>query len=188
MRHLQEKRSATMLTYKVWTLLLALHIASSFAVVTAEINDDASVINDPMEVRHLQVTLEPLWFQRISASFVGANLKRCSKRSTVPENGAKCSSRKHKTCFFGNQACDGVGPHPETKCVCSSKTWKCEAETCPPLPVVTDGPSNGCNADGKADLSSNDPLCPVTGPMGGNPGGCMPALYGKTCKFGSEKW
>ena len=85
-----------MLTFKVWTLLLALHLVSSFAVVTAEIDDDASAINDPMVVRHLQVTPEPLWFQRISASFVGVNLQRCSKRSKVPENGAKCSSKKPK--------------------------------------------------------------------------------------------
>lgn len=133
---------------------------------------------------------EPPWFKRISATFDGVNLQKCSKKPKAPQNNDPCS-KKPKTCFFGNQDCPGVGPHPETKCVCTSKTWKCEAETCPVV-KANDAPQlpNGCTADGVADLSSNDPLCPVKGPLdGGDPSaGCVPALYGKNCAYGSEKW
>ena len=160
-----------MFTNKMWTLLLALCLAFNIAVVVAE---------------DLRGPPEPPWFQRISASFVGVNLQKCIKRSKAPANGTKCS-RKAKTCYFGNQDCAGVGPHPLTKCVCSSQTWKCEAETCPSV-ITPDVSANGCTADGKADLSSNDPLCPSTGPLEGNQFGCVPALYGKTCMFGTEKW
>ncbi|KAI2489654.1 hypothetical protein MHU86_24926 [Fragilaria crotonensis] len=152
-----------MLASNVWTFLLAL----SFAVVQGE--------------------PEPPWFQRISATFDGVNLQKCSRRPKAPENNTRCS-KIPKTCFFGNQDCPGVGPHPVTKCACSSRIWKCEAETCPVV-KANDALPNGCTADGVADLSSNDPLCPVAGPLdGGDPSsGCVPALYGKSCAYGSEK-
>ena len=158
------KLTATMLASNLWTVLLVF----SMAVVKGQ--------------------PEPTWFKRISATFDGVNLQKCSKKSKAPKNNANCS-KKPKTCYFGNQDCLGVGPHPETKCVCSAKTWKCETETCPAF-TQPDLPPNGCTADGVADLSSNDPLCPVNGPLDGgdSSAGCVPALYGKSCAYGSEKW
>ena len=181
-----------MLACKVWTLLLVLPLAFNITVVVAEVDDHVHAINDPMIVRHLQGPPEPPWFPRISASFVGGNLQRCSKRSEAPKNGSKCSPTA-KTCFFGNQDCPGVGPHPVTKCVCSSQKWMCQAEPCPPptSPPTSspDDSANRCTAAGEADLSSNDPLCPLTPPLQASPTGwCVPALYGKTCFYGTEKW
>jgi hypothetical protein len=184
-------------------LLLAISLISSFAEVTAEIDGNVNVIKDPMTttVPRLQGTSEPLWFGRISASFTGVNLQKCSKRSnTAPAKGARCSS-KSKTCFFGNQECSVVGPHPETKCVCSSKTWNCEAVACPSAspPPIPEGPpdepscslSTYCIFNGVTDVFdvrslndfTNDPLCPATGPLDGNTSGCVPDLSGKSCLF-----
>jgi hypothetical protein len=57
----------------------------------------------------------------------------------------------------------------------------------PPL-----SPSTGCDANGMTTHTDNDPLCPKPGPLDSgfsqdNPG-CVAALFGKTCSYGTEKW
>jgi hypothetical protein len=156
--------------------------------------------------------VEPLWWSRISSTFTGTEkLEQCRKRLQPPINGTKCA--KSKTCYFGTQVCSDQTTHPTTKCVClgdsEKKQWQCQPELCPPSstsssPILTPSspptsilsptplPSNGCDANGRTIHKDNDALCPVPGPLDSgfdsNFPGCVPALFDKTCSYGTEKW
>lgn len=79
--------------------------------------------------------VEPTWWPIIQSTFDGVNLKRCYKRDGTikplgpPPNGDPCAQNP-KTCFFGEQNCDGVA-YPATKCLCNDQIWQCEEELCP---------------------------------------------------------
>lgn len=172
-----------------WTILLTLPFMISLAV--AMTGSDFEAGNEGLISRELLsvtgTSVEPLWRPRISSMFKGVNLKRCEKKTSPPKNGSKCS-KESKTCFFGTQDCDGYGAHPQTMCYCDGKsgsqTWNCTVEKCPVFPP----PSSGCTADGKADLSGNDPLCPISSPLSDGAATCVQGLFGKQCSYGSEKW
>ena len=77
----------------------------------------------------------PAWWSRIKALFPGPDVNTCKKRKNIaPPIGSKCSAKKDKMCFFGNQVCGGA-PFPDTCCFCSgpakNRTWTCKAEACP---------------------------------------------------------
>ena len=174
----------------LWTFLLALPFFISLAV--AKTGSDFKPGNEGLLSRELLQSVgvknaEPRWWSRISSTFKGVNLKKCEKKSNPPTNGSKCS-KDSKTCFFGTQDCDGYGAHPQTMCYCDGKsgsqTWNCTVEKCPVFPP----PSSGCTADGKADLSGNDPLCPISSPLSDGATTCVAGLFGKRCSYGSEKW
>jgi hypothetical protein len=126
---------------------------------------------------------EPLWWNRISTESDSVNLETCASESEAPINGTSCPNIP-ETCFFGTQDCDGVGAHPETKCVCDdeagSQEWKCEEETCPAFPP----PSSGCPVGGGDIDHENDPSCPMEIP--GVPSLCIQP--GLKCSYGTEKW
>lgn len=75
---------------------------------------------------------EPLWWNLIQQKFTGVGLQRCKGFGNVPPaNGTKCS-KKPKTCFFGDQECQGIGPFPRRRCKCRGGTWKCDKDlVCP---------------------------------------------------------
>jgi hypothetical protein len=77
----------------------------------------------------------PSWWSLIKELFPGDDVKHCSRRKNIaPPNGSKCSKKKDKKCFFGNQVCSGAA-FPDTCCFCSgpksNRTWSCKAEACP---------------------------------------------------------
>lgn len=71
------------------------------------------------------------WWNQVSQSFQGENLKMCFNRNGVaPAEGSLCS-KKTKTCYFGRQACAASGQIQPTKhCLCRGKTWSCEEIGC----------------------------------------------------------
>ena len=125
---------------------------------------------------------EPLWWDRISTEFDSVNLETCASESEAPVNGASCLNMP-ETCFFGTQDCDGVGAHPETKCVCDdedgSQEWKCEEETCPAFPP----PFAGCPVGGGGIDHENDPLCPEFHSYT-----TLCAQIDLVCHYGTEEW
>lgn len=150
-----------MLTSNTWSLTIAISFAFHLAIVTAD--SDAFRAVEPVTCDHLPEFLL---------------------------NGTICSI--DKICFFGKRTdCPGYGQYPKSKCVCSSKTrsWSCVTETCPPPSKFEFKPASGCTPNGVADLSGNHPLCPLHFPPEENPSsGCVPALYGEICSYGSEFW
>jgi hypothetical protein len=175
-----------------WKLFRTLAFGISFAVAESRSHfPPGNVATMPRELQTITGTSnEPLWWSRISSGFNGVNLARCEQKSDPPVTGSKCP-KVPKTCFFGTQDCDGYGAHPTSRCFCDgsagSRSWKCIEEKCPVFPP----PSSGCTADGRANHSSSDPLCPDLGPLsvgGGSPGSCVTRLFDKQCSYGSEKW
>lgn len=99
------------------------------------------------------------WWDRIEREDTTGLLRMCSKRAgTPPAQNQHCSPRP-KLCFFGNQMCSGVGPHPETKCFCDGssgkRTWICEQEACPPTTPPAPPTSATTPAPPSANASKN---------------------------------
>lgn len=79
---------------------------------------------------------EPVWWPRVSANFVGTNLRLCKKRKGAPPLEGMACQKEPKTCFFGVQQCpNGVGAHPVTRCFCDGqhgdRVWTCGEAECP---------------------------------------------------------
>lgn len=79
----------------------------------------------------------PDWWDTISETHEGDDLKRCYKRQNPPTVGTTCAKRA-KTCYWGDQPCgiDGSIPYPTTTCHCDGEnglrgTWSCEPVVCP---------------------------------------------------------
>lgn len=114
--------------------------------------------------------VEPRWYSRLELEDETGLLKRCRKRTrsdAPPKDGDRCA-RTPKMCYFGTQDCDGVGAHPEVKCVCSggrdgTMKWQCEEEvSCPAYPGPT---SQGCPPMGGL-VNGESSSCPDTIPDG----------------------
>ena len=78
-----------------------------------------------------QVAVQQAWWDTIKQSYNGEHaLKMCPKRQSPPIHDSRCGPR-NKTCFWGNQPCEGFGAYPATTCSCIAMKWTCADVACP---------------------------------------------------------
>lgn len=127
------------------------------------------------EARLLARPSTPAWWDTIQATYEGDDLSSCKQLDGVPPvSGSSCRG-KARTCFFGDQQCDGE-PHPDETCTCENKVWSCSAVSCPPGP-------NSCPL-----VINNPEACPAANPLSSSEVCTDASLIGATCHYGSESW
>eukprot|EP00545_Synedropsis_sp_CCMP1620_P001249 CAMPEP_0119011756 /NCGR_PEP_ID=MMETSP1176-20130426/5871_1 /TAXON_ID=265551 /ORGANISM="Synedropsis recta cf, Strain CCMP1620" /LENGTH=297 /DNA_ID=CAMNT_0006964617 /DNA_START=1 /DNA_END=894 /DNA_ORIENTATION=+ len=87
---------------------------------------DDPITKPPVETVEWKYEL-PDWWKTVN------KIKKCKKLQGPPAPGTKC--KKAKTCYWGNQLCDGglvAGeqkpakfPYPSISCSCDGSTWSC---------------------------------------------------------------
>lgn len=122
---------------------------------------------------------EPQWWDVIAATYEGDDLKRCKRLdNSAPDPGPARSCRgETKTCFFGNQQCDGEA-YPTETCTCENRVWTCSEVECPAPPDP-----NACPL-----VINNPAACPATNPLFSAELCASDTLIGTTCHYGSESW
>lgn len=180
--------------------------------VVAEVDNEQFEDADDYDDEHRSLIVKPLWWEPMRAAYEGTDLRGCFQRQVKPpKTGMKCSA-KVKTCFFGDQQCEGDVPFPTSKCHCDGKKgtqkWVCEDTQCPTgveppktlePPAVTTNPApvtpgipigvdeKGCPLEGLGFEILNDPKCPATSndALGNS---CTAEQDSLSCNWGEETW
>lgn len=115
-------------------------VASLYTSFPSSAPSEAPVSPDTAEVVPAEPTgpwtyTTPSWWATMKAADETGDLKQCAKRQFPATEGSRCAKRS-KICYWGEQTCATVGPHPTMKCSCDGVddahgSWSCEAESCP---------------------------------------------------------
>jgi hypothetical protein len=105
--------------------------AQPCAAVTTEFPSSAPSKAPVLEADTPWTYTKSSWMKYVKAAKPDERVRQCIEKQFPPQAGEPCS-RRHKTCYWGEQDCPGFGAYPTTGCSCANGTWQtCEAEACP---------------------------------------------------------